>query len=641
MSKIQWIYDKQEHGEQGINNSGIATFSGSELFGYIARENGQNSLDAQDPEKETVVLSFKAISLPINDYPELVGLRETIDECKDYWKNRDDIKCERFFDEAKRKISEDNVDLLIISDYNTLGASGAKIPKREKSKWRALTSSDGVTDNNKGSGGAYGIGKNAPFACSAFRTVFYNTYSKKDEVKAFQGTSKLVTHTHNGIDMQGLGFCLDYEQDGPVVETGKSPLMDYLNRSEYGTDVVVAGFRKTADWQEVIEIAVLKNFFIAIAKGVLIVKIEDLEINKDNLKARLEYYAEKEKEYAQKDRVITANLEYYMAFTEPDYKLIGNIIDEGDAILYIKKDDKYSKSIAEMRAIGMVVHTRTKNIYSRYAAVLTVEPGNLNNLLKEIEPPTHDRWDSGILDDPKEQRKAEVVRKKLVKWVNDEIVNNCKGELLDEVDLGFGEYLSFDDDDNSLSQNIESNNPGSTNTNDENNSSLDSDLKPQAPITHTPNVRKISVTATKVKGRKDDIVEPHNSTGGGRGKGKGGHEDPNGTDDVTAVKPGKKSANIPKVARQRIVATLVDGRYMALFELEENCELVHIGVKAVGDDNNKEPLRIKSFKVDGLTQERSVDTSAIELKNMEKGKLYKVFLTLAYQERLTLEMNIG
>ncbi len=647
MGEIKWIYDRQDHGEQGINNSGIATFSGSELFGYLARENGQNSLDAYDPEKKTVILSFKSVSLPIKDYPELLGLRETIDECQAYWKDRGDVKCNRFFSEAKRKISDDYVDLLIISDYNTLGASGANAPKRHKSKWRALTSSDGVTDNNQGSGGAYGIGKNAPFACSCFRTVFYNTYSKTDQVKAFQGTSKLVTHIHNDTYLQGLGFCLNQDpdslEDGPVLSSGISPLMDFLNRTEYGTDVIVAGFRKTSDWEQVIERAVLKNFFIAIAKGKLVVRIGDNEINESNIKSRLEYYAEEEKDLPQKYRIITPNLEYYSAYKEPDYVITGNIMNEGDAILYIKKDDSYSKSIAEMRAIGMVVRTRTKNIYSRYAAVLTVEPGPLNNLLKEIEPPTHDKWDPGILSDDEEERKrAEKVRNKLINWVNGEIVNNCKGELLDEFDLdGVSAYLPYDDDDTDLGEPVESNEDSKSTHNDGDQISLDSDLLTGDIKKTKPNVRKVSVVAKKVKGYKDDTIDPHNSTNGGKGKGKGGREDENGPDDVTAIKEGPKSANVPKIARQRIVSTMQEGRYMALFELENDCSSVHIGIKALGDDNRKETINIQSFRMEGVSQEQSVNSSVIELRNLKKNKLYKLFLSLTYTERLTLELNIG
>ena len=43
--------------KQGINDSGIATFAGSELYNNLAREICQNSLDAKDPEIDEPVES--------------------------------------------------------------------------------------------------------------------------------------------------------------------------------------------------------------------------------------------------------------------------------------------------------------------------------------------------------------------------------------------------------------------------------------------------------------------------------------------------------------------------------------------------------------------------------------------------------
>ncbi len=52
----------------------------------------------------------------------------------------------------------------------------------------------------------------------------------------------------------------------PIFDTEKMFTRDLINRKEYGTDVVIAGFKKTATWDEDIEKAVIQNFFVAIAK---------------------------------------------------------------------------------------------------------------------------------------------------------------------------------------------------------------------------------------------------------------------------------------------------------------------------------------------------------------------------------------
>ena len=207
MSEISWRFPKLDNGaEQGINDGGIATFKGSELYSNLAREICQNSLDAKQEGKDTVVVEFKIEKLKKTDYPSLTGLDSIFSECKDYWQNRMDTKLERFIKEAEDKLNSNYVDMLVISDYNTTGLSGAKAEKHEKSKWRALTHSNGVTEKGQGSAGSHGIGKNAPFACSSFRTVFYNSYAQDDGIKAFQGVARLISHTHDGEDTQGIGF---------------------------------------------------------------------------------------------------------------------------------------------------------------------------------------------------------------------------------------------------------------------------------------------------------------------------------------------------------------------------------------------------------------------------------------------------
>ena len=54
MNELAWRFPKLDDGqEQGINDSGVATFKGSELYDNLAREICQNSLDAKADDKET------------------------------------------------------------------------------------------------------------------------------------------------------------------------------------------------------------------------------------------------------------------------------------------------------------------------------------------------------------------------------------------------------------------------------------------------------------------------------------------------------------------------------------------------------------------------------------------------------------
>lgn len=638
MGKIDWKYEIQgDSPEQGINESGINTFTGSKLIEYLAREIGQNSLDAKDPEKKTVNLKFKLESLSKNAFPEISGMSDSIDECLEYWKDRDDKKCSKFFTNAKNTFDNNElIDVLIMSDYNTIGASGAKNDRRQKSKWKALTSSNGVTENSQGSRGAYGIGKNAPFACSIFRTIFYNTYSKDDGVKAFQGTSKLVTHTHQGIDVQGYGFCWDKENSKPIFDQSNSPLMNFLNRSEYGTDVLIIGFKKENKWKEQLEKGLLSNFFVAIANDELNITIEDEEINSKNIQTRMEYYASLENDLPDKEKVITKRLEFYNAFVDPDYKIDNTIKDENDVTLYIKKNDNYSKNIAYSR-VGMIIYSRGKNLFTRYAALLTVKNGRLNNLLKDIEPPAHDNWDAGLLEDEEESKEAEKIRSKLIKWVSDQISEKCKSEYSEEIDLdGIGEYLPFEDDDSSLGINE----TDDTTNNNEYSFGLDTDTTiAENPIVYGQKIKKTKITAKKVKGVKDEKITPRNDTSGGSVSGSGGKEDGSGNDNVVVNGDGSRTLDVPKVIFQRISGTQQDGKYSIVFKLENNCKRIRINLNVLGDDSNSESIKIVSYKFED-NEEKKNDMNYIELSNIEANKLYKAFITLEYKERLTLEMVI-
>ena len=633
MSELAWRFPFSDGGEEhGINDGGIATFRGSELYDNLAREICQNSLDAKAPGEETVIVEFNSISLKKSHHSALVGLDTIIRDCEDYWSEKSEPKLTAFLTEAKEKLAREEIDFLVISDYNTKGLSGSQVDIRQKSVWRALTHSSGVTQKEQGSGGSYGIGKNAPFACSSLRTIFYNTYALEDGVKAFQGVARLVTHFQNGQPTQGVGFFQNVETQKPIFSNDTCLLRDQFARTKCGTDVIIAGFKKTATWEDDIEKAILSNFFVAIIRKKLVVKINGRVIDHTTLQSRLKHYSDIEHKTNSKDKKITTIMEFYSAVVSFDHEIYGSILEENDVLLYLKKDDKYSKSIAEMRSIGMVVRIRHNHIFTRYAAVMIVREGALNDLLKNIEPPQHNKWDPDLIDaesNPDENKHAKTVRTKLISWANDQIIEYCRSELPDEIDLeGVGAYLPYDDDDASLgSENTEENkSPDSTNT-----------------ITNAPKSIKTrtqtkKLTAKKVKGQKNEDYEPTNEVGGGKRYGLGGTEDPNGPDDVKAPAEGDKSVVVPKVIMQRIMQMPAASSYRVALMLENDCPVVHLSLKAIGDDGTKETIAIREYK---LGKKKSpVNSNTVTIRDMKANTLYEIFLFLEYSEKMLLELLI-
>lgn len=625
-----WRFPILDNGpKQGINDSGIATFKGSDLYNNLAREICQNSLDAMVDGQSHVVVEFNSLRVKKADYEPLLGLEQVFKDCRTYWQDKMEPKLKSFLEEAENKFSSEHIDFLVIRDFNTTGLSGARASVHDDTVWQALTHSNGVTKKRSGSGGSYGIGKNAPYACSSFRTVFYNTYAQEDKTKAFQGVARLITHFQNGEATQGTGFYHNSTAQTPIFEEDTCAFRDLFKRDEFGTDVIVAGFKKTASWEEDIEKAIISNFFVAIANKTLVVRIDSLELSAANLADRIKYYAAKEKQSKDREKRITTILEFYEAITNPDYTVPGSIIDTDDVLLYIKKDDNFSKSIAQMRSIGMVIRTRHHNIYTRYAAVMVVQPGKLNNLLKDIEPPTHDKWDPGIAEDnPSIYEDAVKYYRNLIRWMNDTVADCCRSETPDEIDLDVAKaYLPFDEDDKALGGD-----------DPEDNSSPDAGSTFGEVKTKKPHIRKVSLTAKKVKGFKDEGSDPHNESGGGHGRGHGGTADPTGPDIVTAPVSGNKSVNAPKVMRQRIIQMPSPSLYRVALRLEEDCPRVHIAVKAIGDDGRKENLSIVEYKMD--KKKTAVNADQMVLTNLKADTPYEIFLTLQYSEKMKLELLV-
>ena len=625
-----WRFPRLDNGpKQGINDSGIATFKGSDLYNNLAREICQNSLDAMADGQTHVIVEFKSQQIKKIDYEPMTGLEQVFRDCRSYWNDKMDTKLKSFLEEAEAKFQAEHIDLLVIRDFNTTGLSGAKASVHDDTVWQALTHSNGVTKKRNGSGGSYGIGKNAPYACSSFRTVFYNTYAQEDKTKAFQGVARLITHFQNREATQGTGFYHNTEAQTPIFEADDCPFRDLFKRDEYGTDVIIAGFKKTPSWAEDIEKAIISNFFVAIANRTLVVRIDSLELNASTLADRIKFHAAKESQLKDKEKRISTILEFYEAITNPDYTIPGTIIEDNDVLLFIKKDDTYSKSIAQMRSIGMVVRTRHHNIYTRYAAVMVVQSGRLNNLLKDIEPPTHDKWDPGIAEDnPEVYDDAVKYYRSLIRWMNDTVVECCRSEAPDEIDLdGVSAYLPFDEDDKALGGDEP-----------EKDISPDTETAVGTPVPKKQTARKISLTAKKVKGIKDDDSDPHNETGGGKVHGSGGTADPNGPDDVTAPVIGPKTVNAPKVLRQRIIQMPAPSLYRVALCLEEDCPKANIAIKAIGDDGNKEHLRIVEYKLD--KQKHAVNSTQMTLTGLKAAVSYEIFLTLEYSEKLKLELLV-
>ena len=252
----------------GFNDPGTAHFSGFP-YSSLARETIQNSLDARDRHDEPVHVSFEMIELS----PYEVGQAElsaAIDACREEVVSDDPAQPELI--RAQDVLAREKIPFLQVSDRNTTGLRGKH--------WRTLVKMQGASfkADLEGAGGSFGIGKYAPFAVSALRTVFYWTCYEENGVnhELFQGKCVLMSHQHDGTEVQGTGF---YGlRDGCVEMKIAIPdcyrLTSKNSNPVSGTSLVIAGFMETRDWRRRVASSVMENFFYAIDRGQLKVPIE-------------------------------------------------------------------------------------------------------------------------------------------------------------------------------------------------------------------------------------------------------------------------------------------------------------------------------------------------------------------------------
>lgn len=632
---IRWRFPNNDGGTiQGFNDSGIATFTGAALYNNLAREICQNSLDAKAADKGHVIVKFSLRSLSKEQFPALSDFDEIIKSCKDYWHTNDgsaDTKFDAFIKDAEKTLSADKIKMLVISDYNTTGLPGAKNYTNKKTVWSALTQSSGVTNKTSGSsGGSYGIGKSAPFACSALRTVFYNTYAI-DGVSAFQGVSRLVTHhdLETNCDTQGDGYYQNAKTRQPIFLDDKCPIRDEFARTEYGTDVIIAGFKAEENWQEIMEKAIISNFFVAIHEKTLIVEIGEHTINANTLPDMLAKYAEIEKADVSNPKDMQIIKDFYDTLTFPDQIHKTTMLENEDLWLYIKKDDSYSKTIMEMRSTGMKVRIRSKSIMTRFSAIVIARGNELNKLLKSIEPPKHDEWDAEIISDQPNYKLAKKIRSNLVSWTNKMILEDCKVDYQDDIDpAGISQFLPLELED------IKANNSAQESNNPDNETIIKA--------MHKRNLKMRSVVTPGVNNLGDaSDGSGRNKTFGGNAHNPSGNTSSTGTEKVHV--PNKKGGNIiessPKVLYQRsFPVTPSYDIYKTVIELDEANEHVNISARAVGDDGKTEKLIIKEYTLNSI--KTVVNDHVVGPLCMQSHVKYELYMKLDIKERMLINIVI-
>jgi hypothetical protein len=428
---VKWNFPCNNSGEiHGLNNSGIETFLGTP-YKSLAREICQNSLDAVFDETKPVVVEFVLSEVDTGLIPDIEGLKRTFSFAKSFWESQKIELAVEFFNTAIELSSSSKISVLTIRDRNTRGLSGAH--KGYNTPWHNLTKSSGVSDKSPTSGGSFGIGKYAPFACSYFRTVMYSTFDEEGIV-AGQGVSRLTSfQDETGELRDDVGF-LGGDKNSAL--TCQLLVAGIPERIEAGTDVSVLGFKHSTNWEADVAISVIDSFIDAIFRDKLCVIVGNRTIDKSTLNQFIEEY---------KGQFCGRADEYYSVlvsektfwFIDESFRGLGRIE------LGLQIREGFRRRVAMVRKTGMKIMDRG-NISGTipFAGLMRIQGVEINKKLREIENPQHDKWEP---DRAKNSAEANTLIKRLGDFIRAKLEEIIGKEDDEAIDPGVGDHLPYED----------------------------------------------------------------------------------------------------------------------------------------------------------------------------------------------------
>lgn len=593
MAYIGWRFPPLSGGtRQTYTSNDIEGFKGEELIDNLARETCQNSLDAKCKNvKKPVKVVFELRHISTRKYKAIKEYRNCLDGCEKYWGNDMDTRLKQFLTEAGETLNKQEIPILTVSDYNTTGLSGNQ-SRDISSPWEALTGSDGMSvKNERDSSGSYGIGKNAPYACSSLSMVFYNTQAS--DGSAFIGVARLATISNKeGKPTQRIGK-YQYNDDQnelwkPLYKDNQDEFKNLFTRNENGTDVIIVGFNQEDKWQSNIEKAILKNFFVSIKEKNLVVEIKDKDydevINDQNISEKIESHKD--------DKKMAATYQMYEAFINPapiartTLSILENTPygEKNNVDVYVKADRSFKKTIGNFRSTGMLIRTYRKMIFQHYAAVVVVRGEKLGELLKDTEPPRHNRWDYKLIS--KAEKDKRNAARKAINDIEEQVGRFLKKQFRvateDSTDaIGISEYLPDEQ------EGITASGQG------------DDALRVKVKVSRV--VNKSADSGTTVTPGRTGKGKPSGgrTTNSGTGGKRGGHNPvkPGGKQPGTRQGAGKNILITPNLNAQRAYPLNSDqGLYKIIIRPTEDYDKLYIKCSARGEDGKTDSLDIERFR---------------------------------------------
>ena len=474
--QIGWYHQKYQTGEwDGFNDPGIETFRDEPLV-QLARETIQNALDAKGGSNCPVKIVFQNNSIVTESIPCFDEYTNIIRSCAELAKD-ESKKAVAFFNNALTLLRNEKISILTIEDNNTTGIKG---PCESPAPYYAFMKARGLSrKENEIASGSYGIGKFAPYAVSGLRTVFVSTIyqnSNKEHVQLTQGKSILMSHKNDGYNKSAVGFWGDIDGCLPLEGVNNmptwllnSPNLDNFSNKQ-GTKLTVLGFDALSNWSEVILISAMENFFGAILEKKLIVNVGDKYVL-DSTTIEDLFTDPQIIDIIMKTRGLEAQERfdaaygYYLAInaTSNDEVIRKQTTNLGLCTLFIIVKDKMPKKVCALRN-GMFITDALDGLkrfpdFKDFIAVFQCDNNEGNRMLRDMEPPRHDKFSPERLLEKSEIAKGQKALKEIASWIRGVLKEKARDPISDVTSLDEMKDLLGDDDVDGSNKNGDEINP--------------------------------------------------------------------------------------------------------------------------------------------------------------------------------------
>ncbi|MFJ7735616.1 hypothetical protein ACIQ2D_04660 [Lysinibacillus sp. NPDC097287] len=412
-NSVGWEFPSTGGGrEDGLNDSGISFFKADPVKS-MTREVIQDALDAKFEEDVPVIVEFEEKKIEAKRIPDIDELRTYFKQAENYFAPQKN-ETHKFFRKALEIINDETISICAIRDRNTIGLT--RVLSSEDSHFHRLTKTTGDTGKTGTSNGSYGIGKHAPFATSFLRTMLYGTLNReKTYNRGFQGVIKIASFSRGKKHLtQGTGFYGVKEDFKPLTDLSKIDNFFKRTNGDYGTDKFIIGFNAYEGWNNVVIEEAVSSYMYSILKGNLEVIVNGFCISASNLDYVVEYISE-----VNPDSKVN---EFYLSLTSPNKIVkVGEFLTEDGTIetvtLYLIEGEDFHNKISLNRGTGMKIYEKGNfRTPLKFGGTLIIEGTQLNQVLRLMEPPTHDAWTPSLYE--KNVEYATKLRQAIYAWLN-------------------------------------------------------------------------------------------------------------------------------------------------------------------------------------------------------------------------------